>query len=184
MKWLRRVLGSVIALAVVLPALAVGGGWLWLRTGLPANEGTVVIDGLSVPVEILRDGNAVPHIFAGSDLDAYFALGWLHAEDRLFQMEMQRRTGAGRLAEVVGEAGLRTDRYMRTLGFYRQAEASYHAMAPEVRDALDAYAAGVNAWLERRRSSARAFPESCSAISLPQTMLSAGRQGSGSNRST
>jgi penicillin amidase len=151
MKWLRRVLGSVIALAVVLPALAVGGGWLWLRTGLPANEGTVVIDGLSVPVEILRDGNAVPHIFAGSDLDAYFALGWLHAEDRLFQMEMQRRTGAGRLAEVVGEAGLRTDRYMRTLGFYRQAEASYHAMAPEVRDALDAYAAGVNAWLERRR---------------------------------
>jgi penicillin amidase len=150
MKWFRRILGATFALAILLPALAVAGGWLWLRTGLPSDGRAIAVDGPSAPVEILRDENAVPHVFAGSDHDAYFALGWLHAEDRLFQMEMQRRVGAGRLAEVIGEAGLRTDRYMRTLGIYRQAETSYDAMAPEIRDALDAYAAGVNAWLAQR----------------------------------
>lgn len=150
MRKFRRIAGTVLAAALLLSAAAGGGAWLWLRSGLPETEGRIAVAGLDAPVEVIRDADAVPHIFAASAHDAYFALGWLHAQDRLFQMEMQRRAGAGRLAEVVGEAGLRLDRYLRTLGIYRHAEKSYEALSPEVKASLDAYAAGVNAWLDRR----------------------------------
>lgn len=146
----RRILGAALAAALLLPAATLGVAWLWLRGSLPETQGSVAVPALDAPVEVIRDENAVPHIFAASAEDAYFALGWLHAQDRLFQMEMQRRAGAGRLAEAVGEAGLRLDRYMRTLGIYRHAERSYEALSPEVKASLDAYAAGVSAWLDRR----------------------------------
>lgn len=151
MKRFRRLAGTVLAAALLVPAVAGGAAWLWLRGGLPPTEGEMAVAGLAAPVEIVRDENAVPHIFAASARDAYFTLGWLHAGDRLFQMEMLRRAGAGRLAEAVGEPGLRLDRYMRTLGIYRHAEASYAALEPEVRESLDAYADGVNAWLQGRK---------------------------------
>lgn len=150
MKRLRRVIGAVLVIAMVMPAAALGGAWLWLRQGLPERDERYTVAGLDGEVEVLRDRHAIPHVFARSERDAHFALGWLHAQDRLFQMEMMRRIGTGRLAEVVGEAGLRTDRYMRTLGFHRQAEASYAALSADTREALNAYARGVNAWLERR----------------------------------
>ena len=70
----------------------------------------------------------MPHIFAANDADAFFALGFLHAGDRLLQMEMQRRVAAGRLGELIGEGGATLDRYMRTLGIYRQAAASYDTL--------------------------------------------------------
>src|SRR4051812_4087555 len=150
---MRRVwrLGSrLAALAIVVPVVIILGGWLWLRSGLPDFDGTVALPGLSATVEVARDRNAVPHIFARSQDDAYFALGWLHAQDRMWQMDFQRRIGAGRLSELIGTGSLRFDRMMRVLGFYRQAEASYAVLAPEVRAALDAYADGVNAWLDTR----------------------------------
>lgn len=147
MRWLRR---GAIALACLLLLLVVlaGAGLWWLRTGVPAESGTVALDGLSGPVRIYRDGHGVPTIFAQSDGDAYFALGWLHARDRLWQMEMQRRIGAGRLAELIGGAGLRFDKLMRTLGIYRLAEADVAALSPETQTALNRYAAGVNAWID------------------------------------
>src|SRR5439155_24899651 len=89
----------------------------------------------------------VPHIAAESDRDAGFALGFVHAQDRLFQMDMMRRLGAGRLSEVLGEASFGTDRTMRTLGLYRAAESQLDALSPPLREGLDAYAAGVNAFL-------------------------------------
>lgn len=147
MRWLRR---GAIALACLLLLLVVlaGAGLWWLRTGVPAESSTVALDGLSGPVRVYRDGHGVPTIFAQSDGDAYFALGWLHARDRLWQMEMQRRIGAGRLSELIGGAGLRFDKLMRTLGIYRLAEADVAAQSPETRAALDRYAAGVNAWID------------------------------------
>lgn len=147
MRWLRR---GAIALACLLLLLVVlaGAGLWWLRTGVPAESGTVALDGLSGPVRVYRDSHGVPTIFAQSDGDAYFALGWLHARDRLWQMEMQRRIGAGRLSELIGGAGLRFDKLMRTLGIYRLAEADVAAQSPETRAALDRYAAGVNAWID------------------------------------
>jgi len=139
-----------LALIILLPAIGIAGCWLWLRSGLPRLDGTVTLPGLTAPVEIATDRHAVPHIFAQSQEDAYFALGYVHARDRMWQMDFNRRIGAGRLSELIGSAGLHYDRLMRVLGFQASAESSVQALAPEVRRALDSYTAGVNAWLDTR----------------------------------
>ena len=139
------------ALALLLAGLAAAGiGWLWLRGSLPQLDGEMPLSGLSAPVEVVRDRHGVPHILAGSEEDALFALGFVHAQDRLWQMEMNRRIGAGRLAEVLGADALDTDRLLRTLGLHRRAEASLAHLAPESRQRIEAYVRGVNAWLEAR----------------------------------
>ena len=148
----RRILGRVglaaLYLMIVLVAGGFVGGFFWLYTSLPIIEGTLeVANGPKAPVEILRDKRTVPHIFADSQEDAYFGLGFVHAQDRLWQMEMMRRLAAGRLAEVAGRKALASDRFMRTMGFQRLAEKQYAALDDAVRRALDAYAAGVNAWV-------------------------------------
>ena len=146
---LRRL--SLIVLYVF--GLLIGGGTVgglfWLYTSLPFTEGTVEVSGgLEAPAEILRDRWGVPHIFAQSAADAYFALGFVHAQDRLWQMETMRRLGAGRLAEVAGRYAVASDRFMRTLGFHRLVKEQFRRLDPAVRRGLKAYAAGVNAWLE------------------------------------
>ena len=139
------------ALALLLAGLAAaGGGWVWLRASLPQLDGEMPLSGLSAPVEVVRDRHGVPHILAQSEEDALFALGFVHAQDRLWQMEMNRRIGAGRLAEVLGPAALDTDRLLRTLGLYRRAEATLAHLAPASRQRIAAYARGVNAWMEAR----------------------------------
>jgi penicillin amidase len=139
---------ALIFAAVIILLVAAGlGGYWWL---LPKYSGSVTVAGLNNQVEIVRDDNAVPHIYAENAADAYFALGYVHAQDRLWQMEFTRRAGAGRLAEVLGETALESDLYLRTLGLYRLAEAMFETASPEVRAALEAYAAGVNGWLATR----------------------------------
>ena len=149
-SWLRK---SAIVFATLLAlVVAIGvGGFAWLRTSLPHTSGTVTLPGLDAPVTVIRNSNGVPRIIAQSEQDAYFALGYVHAQDRLWQMELTRRAGAGRLAEVLGEKTTDMDRFIRTLGIYRSAEAIYENSPPEVKRALDAYAAGVNAWLSTRQ---------------------------------
>ena len=124
------------------------GGFFWLSTSLPRTAGEIVLGGINGPVNIVRDNRGVPHISAADQFDAAFALGFVHAQDRLWQMESMRHIGAGRLAEIVGPKGLRIDRFMRTLGIYRLAEAQYATLSLPVRQTLDAYARGVNAWIE------------------------------------
>jgi len=145
-KWIKR---GILALLVLVIAVVVGG-YFWLRTSLPQVDGSINVAGLAAPVEIARDDRGVPTINAKTMNDAYFAIGFAHAQDRLFQMELMRRVGAGRLAETVGEAGLSTDKLMRTLGLYRMAEAQVAAASPPLKAALEAYAAGVNAFLKQR----------------------------------
>ena len=142
-RWLRR----AVAALVVIVLLAGTTVFIVARRSLPAYEGTAVVAGLAAEVTVFRDANAVPHIFAASTADAYRALGYVHAQDRFFQMEMMRRAGAGRLSEVFGAATLGTDRFLRAVGIYRLAEQSLPDLDPETTAALDAYAAGVNAWL-------------------------------------
>ncbi|MBL8708005.1 MAG: penicillin acylase family protein [Rhodospirillaceae bacterium] len=149
-RWLRRIGWGLIALAMLI-GLGVAGGYLWLRTGLPQTTGTVLVAGLDSAVSIQRDDRGVPIIRAQSNHDGYFALGFLHAQDRLFQMDAMRRLGAGRLSEIIGPNVLATDRIMRTLGLYRMAEAQVAAASPALRSALEAYAAGVNAYLDQQR---------------------------------
>src|ERR1700682_1518095 len=143
MQLFFRAFLALIALAITLAA----GGYFYLRQSLPKTSGELPVAGLAAPVEILRDGHGIPHIYAQSERDAYFALGYAHAQDRLWQMEMNRRIGAGRLAEVLGAGALETDRLLRTLGIRRVAEANLRQLDAETRSALAAYAAGVNAFL-------------------------------------
>jgi penicillin amidase len=133
---------------LVTAALVVAGGVLWLRGSLPKTEGEKAISGLSAPVAVLRDSQGVVTIQAESELDALVALGYVHAQDRLWQMEFMRRTGAGRLSEILGSATVDVDRFIRTLGLYRNAEANLRHLSPPARQALDAYTAGVNAFID------------------------------------
>ena len=143
---MRFVLRTVVVLALVVMAVA-GGGYAYLLRSLPKVEGTLRLAGLSAEITVLRDAWDIPHIYAASINDAMFGLGFVHAQDRLWQMEMNRRIGAGRLAEVLGPRALETDVFLRTLGVERAARASLEGLDSETRDALDAYAAGVNAFL-------------------------------------
>ena len=102
------------------------------------------------PVAVSLDGDGIPRVAAGSDLDAAAALGFVHARDRMFQMELMRRAASGRLSEIAGGATLRLDRTMRVLGLRRRAEADLPTLDPDTRAMLDAYAAGVNAWIAAR----------------------------------
>jgi penicillin amidase len=135
---------------LVLGAATFVVGYVYLRQSLPRLEGEIPVAGLGAAVQILRDGYGVPHIFAQSERDAHFALGFVHAQDRLWQLEMNRRIAAGRLSEVIGAGGVETDRFMRTLGVRRAAQANLAHLDEATRGALDAYAAGVNAFLATR----------------------------------
>ena len=145
-RWLLR--GGGILVAVL--ALAAAGGFLWLRTSLPDLSGEARLAGLEAETRVIYDENGIPHIYAGSANDAYRSLGFVHARDRLFQMDMMRRIGAGRLSEIIGPATLDFDRTMRTMGLYRLAGETYRRMPEEVRENLESYAAGVNAFLASR----------------------------------
>jgi penicillin amidase len=146
----RRRLASIAA-AVLALAMGGIGVVLWLAwASLPQLDGERAIAGLEAPVTISRDALGIPLIEAASERDAAMALGFVHAQDRLWQMEMSRRIGAGRLAEVLGEPGLPADRFMRTLGLYRAAEAALGHLSPTAIERLEAYALGVNAVIEDR----------------------------------
>lgn len=136
---------------ILFVVLAAAAAWVVLMSSLPRLDGTLPTDGIHQGATIARDRLGVPKITAKSTDDAYFALGWVHAQDRMWQMELQRRVGAGRLAEMVGEAGLANDRFMRTLGLYRRAEASFDHLGETTRTALLSYGAGINAWIRQHR---------------------------------
>lgn len=144
---MRKFLLSAFVVLVVLLVLIPLAGYFWLRTSLPLTNGTVRVAGADGPIEIVRDADGVPHIFATTDHDAFYALGYVHAQDRLWQMEMNRRIGAGRLSEMLGETTLSIDKFQRTMGYYRAAQADLAIIESRSRQALEAYAAGVNQWL-------------------------------------
>lgn len=146
LKWGGIGVGGLVLVALVLA----GGAYLLLRNTVPSPSGSLVIAGLSSPVEVTRDREGVPHIFAKTTADLYTALGFVHAQDRLWQMELQRRTGQGRLSELFGERTFTTDVFIRTLDLYGHSERSLAALSPEAKGALEAYARGVNAYMERR----------------------------------
>ena len=124
---IRRIVTGLLALLLVLG----GGLYLYLLSSLPQTDGRLAVPGLKAEIRIERDADGVPLIIAQDDEDAAFGLGFVHAQDRLFQMELQRRYGAGRLAEIFGTEALVTDRQMRVLGLYRAAEPHRHQLAPD-----------------------------------------------------
>lgn len=146
MRWVFR----TVLLLLLLTAIAATVVYFTARSSLPQLSGVIRVDQvLAAPVEILRDRNAVPHVFGGSRNDTAFGLGFVHAQDRLWQMEINRRIAGGRLAEVFGAAALNTDKFLRTLGVRRKAAVAFSALKPETQSYLQAYADGVNAFLKQ-----------------------------------
>jgi penicillin G amidase len=146
LKWTGRLLAALLVVAVLTGV----GAYFWLERSLPQTEGERQVAGLGASVEILRDGHGIPHIYADSVNDAVFALGFVHAQDRLWQMHIQRRIAEGRLAELAGPPALVIDKFMRAFDFRYYAQAAYERLPPETQNALNAYAAGVNAVIADR----------------------------------
>lgn len=146
-----RVMVQLLKWAVVglVLALLAGGGYAWfrVRAALPQTSGTIRVQGPSAAIEILRDAWGIPHVRAATEHDAAFGLGYAHAQDRLWQIEFQRRLAAGRLAELLGPAAVETDRLFRTLGLHRAAATGMQSLPAESRAYLDAYVRGVNAFI-------------------------------------
>jgi penicillin G amidase len=135
--------------ALMLATLVViAVAFVWLMSSLPRIEGQIMVRGLELPATVARDEHGIPRISARSSRDAYFVLGWVHAQDRIWQMDLQRHVAAGRLAELVGERGVANDRFMRTMGLQRLAEDSFAGLDKSTRDMLTAYSDGINSWLD------------------------------------
>jgi penicillin amidase len=138
-----------LALIVVLLGLIAALAW-YRSASQPQIDGKASLADLRASIDIVRDAEGIPHIYAQSADDAYFALGFVHAQDRLWQLELNRRIAAGRMAEILGPNAVDTDRFLRSLGVRRNAEAILANLAPDTRAALDAYAKGINAYLANR----------------------------------
>ncbi|WP_368188142.1 penicillin acylase family protein [Aestuariibius sp. HNIBRBA575] len=150
-RWLLRLTTGLIVLTVATFAL----GYYFASRSLPDYNGTYTVTGISAPVEIVRDNANVPHIFGQTDDDVFYALGYAHAQDRMWQMTMLRRTAQGRLSELFGEQTLRIDTLLRRLDLYNLSVQSVSAQDAQTSAALEAYSAGVNAWLTEVNQGAR-----------------------------
>jgi penicillin amidase len=144
-RWMRRLFAALATL--VLLAIVVVAALIWLT--LPGGDLTAAIPGLSAPVNVEMDADGVPRIHAQTELDAAAALGFVHARDRMFQMDLMRRAISGELSELFGADALPVDKWMRTLGLRGRAVADLPALPHETRAVLEAYARGVNAWIAR-----------------------------------
>ena len=141
--WTLRIGGGAIVLAI----LVVAGVYVWLRFSTPQENGSIELSGLGGPVKVMRDADGVPHISADSVDDAFFALGFVQAQDRLFEMDLLRRYGEGRISEIGGERTVQLDRFMRTIGLDRAAKQQMTELSPATLRVLAAFAAGVNAYI-------------------------------------
>ena len=154
MSTLKRVL--VFALAVLI--LAILGLALYavilVRSSFPATEGAATIPELNQEVEIFRDTYGIPHIYAENEHDLFLAMGYVHAQDRFWQMDFWRHIGAGRLAEMFGESQIETDAYLRTMGWARVCEQEWANASEDLKAIMQAYADGVNAYLDQKQGAA------------------------------
>ncbi len=146
MRWVRRVFGSLLVLLVILA----GFGFWTVRRSFPQTSGDLEVSGLRGSVEVLRDQLGVPHIYASNEHDLFFAQGFVHAQDRFWQMDFWRHIGTARLSEMFGSDQIDTDRFLRSLGWERLAREELEILSPDAVSALEAYAAGVNAYVESR----------------------------------
>lgn len=149
--WLKVTIGIIASLIIIF----VVGGYIFYHTltaSLPIYEGKLIAPALKQEVNIYFDSLAVPYIFADNDEDAAFTLGYLHARERMFSMDMIRRAGEGRLSEIFGVETLPFDKMFRTIGLSRTAEMIKSKMNPEALKLLEAYSRGVNFYLEEKKN--------------------------------
>ena len=144
---------AILAIALIILFAVVGFvAWRTVSSPQPKTKGALTLPGLQDEVTVIRDKRGIPHIYASNTHDLFMAQGFVHAQDRFWQMEFWRRIGAGRLSEIFGEGQLDTDRFLRTLGIVPAAQRSYDALDAESQAALQAYAQGVNAYIDQNKN--------------------------------
>jgi penicillin amidase len=148
---MRRALTRASLAALGLAVVSAVAAYVYFRQSLPTIDGSIGVAGITAPVEIVRDADAIPHILGATREDALFGLGYVHAQDRLWQMEFQRRIGFGRLSEIFGDVTVPEDRFLRTVGFGRAARAAWAQLPSDARAAVEAYIGGVNAFIGAHR---------------------------------
>jgi penicillin amidase len=149
------VLSAVAGVLVVLLVVVTGLGFWQVRRGYPQYDGTVTLPGLSSQVDVLRNQYGIPTVYADTPEDLFRAQGYLHAQERFWEMDFRRLLAAGRLAEIAGESAVETDTFLRALGWRRIAEEEAGLLGEQALSYYEAYAAGVNAWLEQTPQGAR-----------------------------
>ncbi len=167
-KLIRRTGVGVLALVVVLGLVVVVGLSIYIRKSFPTTSGEVTVPGLAGRVTVIRDDRGVPQIYGDSVSDIAKAEGYVHAQDRFFEMDLRRHITSGRLAELVGEPGVDTDKVIRSMGWRQIAEAELPTLKPETRQYLQAYADGVNAYLDGRSPSDVSLEYTALGVSLPE----------------
>ena len=148
----RTTVWVAAGLAVLLVAATAWGAWT-VRRSFPQTSGEVTVAGLERPTEVLRDEHGIPQVYADTAQDLFYTQGYVHAQDRFFEMDFRRHVVAGRLSELVGRDALDADVYVRSLGWYEVASEELAELDAASRSYLEAYADGVNAYLEGRTSS-------------------------------
>src|SRR5712692_9876157 len=148
-SWWQKTLVGVAGLA----GLAGGAYVLLMRRPLPKTKGELSLQGLHEPVEVITDRYGVPHIYAQNEDDLFFVQGYVHAQERLWQMELNRRIASGRLSEIFGDIAIEADRFSRRLGMHRAAAAAEEQLPLHIRRILGSYARGVNTFIEQHNLS-------------------------------
>ena len=157
MRRTLRVATAIAAVLLTLVIVAVGLLTWTIHRSFPQYDGELTVPGLSGEVQVLRDGHGVPTIYADTSADLFFAQGYVHAQDRFFEMDFRRHVTAGRLAELFGADQVDTDTFIRTMGWRRVAEQELPLLDPETRRNLDSYSAGVNAYLADHKGARLSF---------------------------
>jgi len=152
MQVLRSFFKAILVILLIVVLIVGAATFTLSRLAFPRTNGESILEnaGLDGPVDIYRDANGIPHIYAETTHDLFLAQGYVHAQDRFWQMDFQRAIGHGRVAQLLGESALDTDKFLRTLGWSRTADEEFALMPPEAREVLEAYADGVNAYMEER----------------------------------
>ncbi|MBC7876940.1 MAG: penicillin acylase family protein [Anaerolineales bacterium] len=157
MKKAGKIIGSILVGILILALVAGAGGMYYFKSYLPNTvapksfpqiDGEIKVDGLEGTVDIYRDAMGIPHIYATTSHDLFFAQGYVHAQDRFWQMDAWQHIGSGRLSEMFGAGQVETDAFLRTLGWRQTAEAEWDGLGSESRAILQAYTDGVNAYLK------------------------------------
>ncbi len=168
MRRLGKVLGILgIVLLLLVVVVASYGAWT-VRRSFPQTSGEITLQGLTGTVDVLRDERGIPHVYADTPEDLFFAQGYVHAQDRFYEMDFRRHITSGRLSEMFGKSQVDTDKFLRASGWYRVAEKEVPLLSAETRRNLDSYTKGVNAYLA---------DHSGAAVSLEYAVLSLTNKG-------
>jgi len=146
---IKKIILIILVIFFVIIATGLLSFYVFFRLPVPDYNGTIKISGLKSEVEVRTDGHGIPHIFAKNDEDLFFAQGYITARERMFQMDLTRLAGRGELSTLFGDKTIKTDKYFKTLGFYRASEAEYKNLSPRTKLAVDSYARGVNEYISK-----------------------------------